>query len=116
MSAIVASSTCDTLFDCLLRPDLSLVTIREVVMEVLVDRCAGWMCTRRQVMACVRRRAAGPSERESEVRTFCTFERRCASCATGWSPSGVTAVAMEATGVYWKPVWHVLEDAGVFEL
>ena len=29
--------------------------------------------------------------------------------------AGVTQVAMEATGVYWKPVWHVLEDAG-FEL
>jgi len=28
----------------------------------------------------------------------------------------VTVVAMEATGVYWKPVWYVLEDAGVFEL
>ena len=38
------------------------------------------------------------------------------SCATGWSAEGVTQVAMEATGVYWRPVWHVLEDAPSLEL
>ena len=32
-------------------------------------------------------------------------------CVTGWSAYGVTRVAMEATGVYWKPVFYVLEDA-----
>ena len=81
-------------------------------MEVLVERCAGLDVHMRSVSACVRTPGPGRSRR-SEVRTFLTFGRR--RWRAGWLAlaEGVTAVAMEATGVYWKPVWDVLEDVGL---
>ena len=43
-------------------------------------------------------------------REFRTWTSSTAwSCGSGWPAEGVTQVAMEATGVYWRPVWHVLE-------
>jgi hypothetical protein len=49
-----------------------------------------------------------------EVRTFGTSTRELGEMADWLSAAGCTHVAMESTGVYWKPVWHVLE--GRFEL
>jgi len=83
-------------------------------VEVMVDRCAGLDVHKEQVTACVRRWGAG-RRRDSETRTFATFEASLRELREWLAVEGVTAVAMEATGVYWKPVWYVLEDAG-FEL
>ncbi len=61
MSEIVASSTGDTLFD--VRSDRALVSsarLKEVGVDVLVDRCAGLDVHKDQVTVCVRRWAAGP--------------------------------------------------------
>jgi transposase len=49
-----------------------------------------------------------------EVRSFGTTTRELFELADWLESHGCTHVAMEATGVYWKPIWHVLEER--FEL
>ncbi len=83
-------------------------------MDVIVECCAGLDIGKKQVQACVRG-PDGAGGRRSEVRTFDTFTDHLEALARWMSSEGVTQVAMEATGPYWWPVWHVLEDAG-FEL
>ncbi len=85
-------------------------------MEVIVDRCAGLDVHKKTVVACVRSPGTGRRKRESEVRTFGTFEHQLVELRHWLVESGVTEVAMEATGVYWKPVWQVLDDSDAFEL
>ena len=55
-------------------------------------------------------------KRESETRTFLTFTASLRELRLWLEREEVTEVAMEATGVYWKPVWYELEDAERFEL
>jgi transposase len=80
-------------------------------METLYPRCAGLDVHKDTVVACVRC-VSTPQRRE--VRTFGTTSNELGALAEWLQSSGCTHVAMEATGVYWKPVWHVLE--GRFEL
>jgi transposase len=82
-------------------------------MEVLVDRVAGLDVHQKTVVACVRTPGEGRTKRRSEVRTFTTFEGQLRALRAWLVEHGVTHVAMEATGVFWKPVWHVLD--GSFE-
>lgn len=82
-------------------------------MEVLEDRVAGLDVHQKTVVACVRTPGEGRTKRCSEVRTFATFEGQLRSLRDWLKEHGVTHVAMEATGVYWKPVWHRLD--GSFE-
>jgi transposase len=77
-------------------------------MEVLHPRCAGLDVHAKTVVACVRI-ALGASV-TYEHRTVSTNTRGLLALADWLTAHGVTHVAMEATGVYWKPVWHVLED------
>ena len=84
-------------------------------MDVIVARCAGLDVHKNTVMACVR--APGPDGgRISTVRRFGTFTDALRQLRAWLVAEGVTQVAMEATGVYWKPVWHVLEAVPEFEL
>jgi transposase len=84
-------------------------------VEVLVERCAGLDVHKKTVMAALRTPGA-PGKRHHEVREFSTFNEGLVALR-GWLVSeGVTQVVMEATGVYWRPVWHVLEEATGFEL
>lgn len=76
-------------------------------MEVLYARCAGIDVHKDTVVACVRC-VSEPVHRE--VRTFGTTTAELIELADWLASHGVTHVAMEATGVYWKPVWHMLED------
>ena len=85
-------------------------------MEVLVDRCAGLDVHKKTVVACVRTPGTGRRKRMSEVRTFGTFEHQLVELRKWLIECGVSEVAMEATGVFWKPVWHVLDDGQPFEL
>jgi transposase len=80
-------------------------------MEVLHPRCAGLDVHKDTVMAAVR--CVSPPVHH-EVRNFSTTTRGLLDLAEWLTSHGCTHVAMEATGVYWKPVWHVLEDR--FEL
>ena len=77
-------------------------------MEVLYPRCAGLDVHKDTVVACVRVAADGAVH--SEVRTFDTTTPGLLTLADWLGEHGCTHVAMEATGVYWKPVWHVLSD------
>ena len=81
-------------------------------MEVIHPRCSGLDVHKQTVVACVR--IAGDGAPLQEVRTFGTTTSALLQVADWLESHGVTVVAMEATGVYWKPVWHVLE--GHFEL
>jgi transposase len=83
-------------------------------MEVLVDRAAGLDVHKKTVTVCVRV-PDGQGGRREQKRTFRTFTKELVVLGDWLTSEGVTQVAMEATGVFWKPVWYVLEDAG-FEL
>ncbi len=80
-------------------------------MEVLHPRCAGLDVHKDSVVACVRC-VSSPTHRE--VRSFSTTTSDLIALGDWLTAHGCTHVAMEATGIYWKPVWHLLEDR--FEL
>jgi transposase len=80
-------------------------------MEVLYPRCAGLDVHKDSVVASVR---CVSQPKVHEVRTFGTTTRDLLALGDWLESHGCTHVAMEATGVYWKPVWHLLEDR--FEL
>jgi len=82
-------------------------------MEVLYPRCAGLDVHKETVVACVR--LAGGNEASHVVRTFATTTAGLIELGEWLEENGCTHVGMEATGVYWKPVWQVLADSG-FEL
>jgi transposase len=81
-------------------------------MEVLYPSCAGLDVHQASVVACVR--IANGARASHEVRTFETTTKGLLALADWLREARCTHVAMESTGVYWKPVWHVLE--GEFEL
>lgn len=82
-------------------------------MEILYPRCGGLDVHKEQVTAC-RRVATDGGHATREVRSFLTTTSGLIALGEWLAEVGCTHVAMEATGVYWKPVWHLLE--GSFEL
>src|SRR5512132_689337 len=78
-------------------------------MEVLYPRCAGLDVHKDMVVACARIAADGHVEHH--VESFTTTTKGLLALAEWLSGYGCTHAVMEATGVYWKPVWHVLEDS-----
>jgi len=79
-------------------------------METVVERPAALDVHKEQVTACVRVPGEGRA-REQHVAEFQTTVAGLLTLLDWLSAFGVTQVVMEATGVYWKPVWAVLEDA-----
>jgi len=78
-------------------------------MDVIVERPAGLDVHKAQVTACVR--LPGPGrERVQEVAQFTTTVAGLLTLRDWLEAHRVTQVVMEATGVYWRPVWAVLED------
>jgi transposase len=82
-------------------------------MEVLHPHCAGLDVHKDCVVACVRHMVDGDVTRE--VRSFKTTTKGLLALSEWLSVEGCAHIVMEATGVYWKPVWHILSD-GEFEL
>jgi transposase len=80
-------------------------------MEVLHQRCAGLDVHKKTVVASVR--LAEGNKVITEVKTFATTTSGLLALSDWLSDNACTHVAMEATGVYWKPVWHVLSDGEV---
>src|ERR1700751_1292914 len=76
-------------------------------MEVLYRCCCGLDVHKKSITACVL--WAEAKGRRKEKRTFGTFTRDLLSLLDWLKQCGVTHVAMESTGVYWKPVWNILE-------
>jgi transposase len=85
----------------------------EVVMEQMYERCCALDVHKATVTACVRVRDRGGRRTELKGR-FSTVTSELLALRDWLQGLGVTHVAMEATGVYWKPVWYVLEEE--FEL
>ena len=79
-------------------------------MDVLIERCAGIDIGKDEVVACVRTPAPSGRGRRKQTRTFTSFTGSLEAMADWLRDEGVTEIAMEATGSYWKPVWYVLED------
>jgi transposase len=77
-------------------------------MEVLYSRCAGLDVHAGNITACAR--IATGADVTYEHCTRPTTTRGLLDLAEWLTAHGCTHVAMEATGVYWKPVWHVLEE------
>ena len=76
-------------------------------MKTLHKRCAGLDVHKVEVVACVRLVVRGKAS--YEVRRFPTTTKGLIELAEWPEAAQCTHVAMEATGVYWKPVWHILE-------
>lgn len=74
-------------------------------MHVVCERCCGLDVHKRRVVACV----VTPEGRET--RSFGAMTRELLALAEWLEERQVTHVAMESTGVYWKPVYNLLEDA-----
>ena len=77
-------------------------------MEVIHARCAGLDVHKDTVVACAR--LSGGRSVERHVETFGTSMRELFRLLEWLREHAVTHAAMEATGVYWKPVWHVLSE------
>jgi transposase len=78
-------------------------------MDVTIERCAGLDVHQGTVVATVR--VPGPAGREQRTETFGTMAADLAALRDWLQAYGVTHVALESTGVYWKPVYYMLEDA-----
>jgi transposase len=77
-------------------------------MDRVVERCCGLDVHKASVTACARVAAGGEGRRE--IREFATTTRGLLLLRDLLASLGVTLVGMEATGVYWKPIYYMLED------
>src|SRR5215213_1902502 len=83
-------------------------SMEDRAMEVIHPRCAGLDVHKDTVVASAR--LATGREVVVEVQTFATTTAGLLALSAWPAERGCTHVAMEATGVYWKPVWHILAD------
>jgi transposase len=80
-------------------------------MQVVHERCAGLDVHKDLVVACLR--IVEGSKPRSQIRRFATTTSALLALGDWLEDNRCTHVAMEATGIYWKPVWHLLEDRGL---
>jgi transposase len=79
-------------------------------MEVVYERCCGLDVHKETVVACVV--VPGPGKQpHKEIRTFNTMTTDLLQLADWLTAQGVTHVALESTGVYWKAPWNILESS-----
>jgi transposase len=83
---------------------------RRGTMQVLHARCCGLDVHKRTVVACVLLTEPAGSV-VKHVRTFSTMTADLLSLSDWLRGLGVTQIAMESTGIYWRPVFNILEDA-----
>ena len=82
-------------------------------MEILYERCAGADVHKKTVKVCLLIRQANGQSRK-EFRTYGTTTQELLALSDWLTEQGCSVVAMEGTGVYWKPIYNLLE--GSFEL
>jgi transposase len=75
-------------------------------MKSLYRRCAGLDIHKGSVSVCIRMRSPGSSTPEIEEAVFGTFTQQLEQLACWLKAHKVRQVAMESTGVYWRPVWN----------
>ena len=78
-------------------------------MQVVHERCAGLDVHKKSIQVC-RITPVADGGWQEELRTFGTMTADLLALADWLRAAGVTQVAMESTGVYWKPVFNILED------
>lgn len=76
-------------------------------MEIIYPNCAGLDVHKKTVVACVRKQEGKKVERET--RSFSTSTEGLIELFDWLSAAGCTHAVMESTGIYWRPVWRVLE-------
>jgi transposase len=81
---------------------------RENAVDTLYPRCAGIDVHKNNVVVCVRC-CDRPGKVAEEIRTFSTMTGDLLALSDWLAEHGITHVAMESTGVYWKPVFNILE-------
>jgi transposase len=79
-------------------------------VDRLIERCAGLDVHKASVKACVRVPGEQPGQRRSQTRTFRTTTAGLVLLRDWLASHAVTVVGMESTGVFWKPVYYLLED------
>ena len=79
-------------------------------MKLLYRRCAGLDVHKKSITACVRIRHSGKAEDEMAEQVFGTFTQDLERLAAWLKQHQVKQVALESTGVYWIPVWNILEQ------
>jgi transposase len=81
-------------------------------MDIIRKVCGGLDVHKKSVLACIRR-LGSEGKIDKEVRTFGTTTKELLVLADWCVSAGVEEIAMESTGVYWKPVWNILSAAGL---
>lgn len=79
-------------------------------MKLLYRRCAGLDVHKKSIAACIRIRRSGQAEDEIAEQVFGTFTQDLERLAAWLHQHQVKQVALESTGVYWIPVWNILEQ------
>ncbi len=85
-------------------------------MEIIYPRCAGIDVGKRKIAVAVRTPGDTPGERCQQIRMYKTFYQVLLEMVAWLVEEGVTYVAMESTGVYWKPVFHALCETEQIEV
>jgi transposase len=79
-------------------------------MRSLYRRCAGLDVHKKTVSVCVRMRVRGSPRTDIEEAVFGTFTQELEQLARWLKQRKVRQIAMESTGVYWRPIWNILEQ------
>jgi len=78
-------------------------------METIIERCCGIDVHKKTISACLLTGKADEKPKQT-IRSFSTMTGDLLACRDWLIEEGCTHVAMESTGVYWKPVFNILED------
>jgi transposase len=77
-------------------------------MQVVYERCCGLDVHKKTIVACLLTLVGGKLRKD--IRTFATTTNALLALLDWLTDAGCTHVAMESTGVYWKPVYNILEE------
>jgi len=77
-------------------------------MQVVYERCCGLDVHKRLIVACLSIVSAN-GQRSKEIRTFSTMTQDLLNLLDWLEEARCTHVALESTGVYWKPIFNLLE-------
>lgn len=83
-------------------------------MEALIESCAGLDVHQKVVVACVLSGKLSTQRPRKEIKSFSTTTKGLLELRDWLEENGCSVVSMESTGIYWKPIWHILQDR--FEL
>jgi transposase len=83
-------------------------------METLLTHCAGMDVHQETIVVCTLVGEATDSELQTEIKTFGTTTRQLFDLLTWLESKNMTHIAMESTGIYWRPVYNILE--GYFDI